>query len=429
VSPIDKQLMLASGQLISISFAAKKTPYSAEYLSLLARKGRLKAVKLSRDWLTTEDAVNEYVCKQTKKHKNRLKFLEKLSNTEAGFASLKAGLYLGLMALAFLVLTFGILTHSNGPEVVTVLDERVTPNLQESVHSWKGFLSWNKIFVKDSIKLSYKHNQKQLKDLIGVQKKVYVINKNQFAKDIASAGNKLVALADWPKWQLAQVQHQSPKMFTLAPIKQEINKAKTAFQNIESLFAEGQIILANRFIQKVDKFSSWQSEKIYSINSSANKKLAQGQIWADNLAQNFDKVAFSYSRALVLPMNSLAYQLTDLKNEVVVAFGEMVGVSRNESVLRLVKLNKNEQERIQNVSQAKSFENDKIGNVLGESVSLDVTSTSSPFNKVSPSASLNTEEQEEVPADNPEEDSGEEEIDVDPEEQLLIEDEEVVSQE
>jgi hypothetical protein len=40
--------------------AARDTPYSQEYLSLLARKGRLEAVKRGRNWFTTGQAVAAY---------------------------------------------------------------------------------------------------------------------------------------------------------------------------------------------------------------------------------------------------------------------------------------------------------------------------------------------------------------------------------
>lgn len=40
--------------------AAAGTPYSQEYLSLLARKGRLEAVKRGRNWYTTRRAVERY---------------------------------------------------------------------------------------------------------------------------------------------------------------------------------------------------------------------------------------------------------------------------------------------------------------------------------------------------------------------------------
>ena len=40
--------------------AAQDSPYSQEYLSLLARKGRLEAIKRGRNWYTTRKAVEEY---------------------------------------------------------------------------------------------------------------------------------------------------------------------------------------------------------------------------------------------------------------------------------------------------------------------------------------------------------------------------------
>ena len=45
---------------ISLAQAAEGTPYSQEYLSLLARKGRLEAIKRGRVWLTTRQAVSDY---------------------------------------------------------------------------------------------------------------------------------------------------------------------------------------------------------------------------------------------------------------------------------------------------------------------------------------------------------------------------------
>jgi Fic family protein len=45
---------------ISLAQAAEGTPYSQEYLSLLARKGRLEALKRGRVWMTTRRAVAEY---------------------------------------------------------------------------------------------------------------------------------------------------------------------------------------------------------------------------------------------------------------------------------------------------------------------------------------------------------------------------------
>ncbi len=68
MSENQKQLLADPTKLISLSEAAEATPYSAEYLSLLSRKGRIPAIKISRDWLTTRKAVLLYVSEQKKKH-------------------------------------------------------------------------------------------------------------------------------------------------------------------------------------------------------------------------------------------------------------------------------------------------------------------------------------------------------------------------
>lgn len=52
---------------ISLREAAAYCDYSAEYLSFLARSGRLSAIKLNRNWVTTREAVEEYVQQHAKK--------------------------------------------------------------------------------------------------------------------------------------------------------------------------------------------------------------------------------------------------------------------------------------------------------------------------------------------------------------------------
>lgn len=79
MSEQQKQLLAEPEKLIPLALAAQSTPYSAEYLSLLSRKGRLPAVKISRDWLTTRQAVLSYVKQQQKKHQM---FLEKSKSWE-----------------------------------------------------------------------------------------------------------------------------------------------------------------------------------------------------------------------------------------------------------------------------------------------------------------------------------------------------------
>lgn len=46
---------------ISLREAAAETPYTQEYLSLLARRGRLEALKRGRNWYTTRSALASYI--------------------------------------------------------------------------------------------------------------------------------------------------------------------------------------------------------------------------------------------------------------------------------------------------------------------------------------------------------------------------------
>jgi len=46
---------------ISLQEASKLCDYGMEYLSYLARTGKLKAVKIRRNWMTTREALSEYV--------------------------------------------------------------------------------------------------------------------------------------------------------------------------------------------------------------------------------------------------------------------------------------------------------------------------------------------------------------------------------
>ena len=56
LEPTEKQ-----DRLLSLREAAKMTPYTQEYLSLLARKRRIAAVKVGRTWMITETELHRYL--------------------------------------------------------------------------------------------------------------------------------------------------------------------------------------------------------------------------------------------------------------------------------------------------------------------------------------------------------------------------------
>ena len=50
---------------ISLKEATQHCDYSQEYLSLLARKGKLSAIKLNKEWVTTREALEKYIESQS----------------------------------------------------------------------------------------------------------------------------------------------------------------------------------------------------------------------------------------------------------------------------------------------------------------------------------------------------------------------------
>jgi len=55
-------------EILTLQEASKLTPYTQEYLSLLARKGSIGAFKLGRNWVITKKALNEYLKTHPRTH-------------------------------------------------------------------------------------------------------------------------------------------------------------------------------------------------------------------------------------------------------------------------------------------------------------------------------------------------------------------------
>ncbi len=54
-------------KFFKLSEIASKTPFSAKYLNLLARQGKLEAFKKGRDWLTSKKAIDDYLINRQRK--------------------------------------------------------------------------------------------------------------------------------------------------------------------------------------------------------------------------------------------------------------------------------------------------------------------------------------------------------------------------
>jgi len=58
-------------EILTLAEASKLTPYSQEYLSLLARKGSIGAFKLRRNWVITKKALDEYLKTHPRTHSQK----------------------------------------------------------------------------------------------------------------------------------------------------------------------------------------------------------------------------------------------------------------------------------------------------------------------------------------------------------------------
>ncbi|MFH0840741.1 MAG: Fic family protein [bacterium] len=56
-------------KFISLAEISKTTPFSAKYLNLLARQGKLEAYKEGRNWLTSKEAIERYLKNRTRQRK------------------------------------------------------------------------------------------------------------------------------------------------------------------------------------------------------------------------------------------------------------------------------------------------------------------------------------------------------------------------
>jgi hypothetical protein len=66
---------LEAEQLISLREAAIRFPISQSHFKFLARSGRLRAIRIGRDWFTTPEAVAAYLAddelRSKDPHKNK----------------------------------------------------------------------------------------------------------------------------------------------------------------------------------------------------------------------------------------------------------------------------------------------------------------------------------------------------------------------
>jgi len=77
---IEMNITTAQVELLSLKEASELTPYSADYLNLLARKGKIHARKIGRDWLITKTDLFSYMKHQQVESETRSRQLSRYIN-------------------------------------------------------------------------------------------------------------------------------------------------------------------------------------------------------------------------------------------------------------------------------------------------------------------------------------------------------------
>jgi hypothetical protein len=134
------------GELVPIGRIAKQTPYSADFLRQLARVGKLRAYKLHRDWLTTPDAVHDYIKSQTKRHE---KALSALQAAEKAF-----------LAVALLLVVFSVTpeARAQGLSNPPPAEGSISATLHDLAAGWQDFAlfyqgGWNGLMAEQGASL------------------------------------------------------------------------------------------------------------------------------------------------------------------------------------------------------------------------------------------------------------------------------------
>jgi hypothetical protein len=106
---MDSQALKSNKKYLSLADAAKLSSYSQEYLSLRARQAKLKAEKHGRNWVTTQEWLEEYVQRNLKSQIPLTPNSQPLTGKEINYPLLARKLGCGFLIL---LLGFGLLKVS-----------------------------------------------------------------------------------------------------------------------------------------------------------------------------------------------------------------------------------------------------------------------------------------------------------------------------
>ena len=137
---------------ITLKEASRLCSYSAQYLGLRARQGKLKAVKVGRDWMTTKEWLEEYInqVQEWKQRRNTTNYVS--SQTQNQFlppqkhhslSSLPSLITKSLLCIMLFVLSF-YLFNPLQPNAISFFSH--SPNSLPKT-SFSLFIIWRQTFI------------------------------------------------------------------------------------------------------------------------------------------------------------------------------------------------------------------------------------------------------------------------------------------
>lgn len=107
-------------QFISLKEASKLTPYGADYLSLLVRKGKLEGWKIEGKWHTTKEEIKKYLQKTAEssyEHQQNLNVKIPADEIRKAKINVKWGILLASVILFFGILIWKIVDDNNNADI------------------------------------------------------------------------------------------------------------------------------------------------------------------------------------------------------------------------------------------------------------------------------------------------------------------------
>lgn len=111
-------------KIINLNQAAKISGYTQDYLGYLIRNGDIKAKKVGRGWVTTEEEINDYIFKQK---------IRREPFAVRGFLSPRRRNNILFLAATLFVMIFTVVFYATNSRNLNKTEAKVNKNLSPEV--------------------------------------------------------------------------------------------------------------------------------------------------------------------------------------------------------------------------------------------------------------------------------------------------------